>query len=108
MKNKYGLIINNQTICDSLIKITNQVYKLLPYREEGKNWELPLQTILVEVNGLFRLFPSLEKDLFPILCKLEGLNSIKSNDNFFFFRRMIFDVLNLINGVLTNVRTIDE
>lgn len=102
MNNKYNINIDEKTLCDNLVRITNQIYKLLPYREEGKNWELPLQTILVEVNGLFRLFPSLEKDLFPILCKLEGLNSLKGSeiDTYFFFRRVVFDTLNLVNKVL--------
>ena len=31
-----------------LQKATNRIFKLLPSREEGANWELPLQTLIEE------------------------------------------------------------
>ena len=37
-----GVIINKESIDFNLKRIINQVYKLLPMREEGRDWEKPL------------------------------------------------------------------
>ena len=42
MKIKYNLTIPDDTIHVFLKKVINQTYKLLPMREEGRNWEKPL------------------------------------------------------------------
>ena len=33
----------------NLKRLTNQIYKLLPSREEGLDWQLPLDTIIEEL-----------------------------------------------------------
>ena len=43
---KYNVDIDNSIIHDRLQNLINQTYKLLPSREEGTDWEKPLQTIL--------------------------------------------------------------
>jgi len=43
---KYNIDINNNAIVDRLQNLINQIYKLLPMREEGAEWEKPLDTIL--------------------------------------------------------------
>jgi hypothetical protein len=35
---KYDLYIENEAIKSNLMRLTNQVYKLLPLREEDGNW----------------------------------------------------------------------
>ena len=49
---KYNINIDNSTIHNRLQNLINQTYKLLPSREEGTNWEKPLQTILQELAGM--------------------------------------------------------
>ena len=51
----FGISINKSTIDNNLKRIINQVYKLLPLREEGKNWEKPLETLIEELAGLASL-----------------------------------------------------
>lgn len=53
---KYGLNIEKEAVQANLVRITNQVYKLLPIREEDKNWTKPLETIIEELAGMDRLF----------------------------------------------------
>ena len=43
--NKYNLEVSNETLIKSLKRIINLIYKLLPMREEGNDWEKPLETI---------------------------------------------------------------
>ena len=37
--------IDNKAIYSNLKKLTNQIYKLLPNREENVDWQSPLKTI---------------------------------------------------------------
>ena len=52
---KYNIEINNEIIYHRLQGLINQTYKLLPNREEGADWEKPLETIIEELAGVQRL-----------------------------------------------------
>ena len=93
----YKIDIDNKAIEVNLKRITNQVYKLLPSREEGLDWEKPLFTIIEELAGMNRMLIGQHYILFPLLCKLEGLFTLTQEDDFFLFRRVIFECLSLIN-----------
>lgn len=97
MITKYDAYIDNDAIVANLKRITNQVYKLLPSREEGADWEKPLFTLIEEISGMDRLLVGKHEILFPLLCKLEGLFILTGQDDFFLFRRTIFECLSLIN-----------
>ena len=101
---KYSLEIDKKAVVASLNRIVNQIYKLLPDREEGIDWEAPLETILAELSGMDRLLVGKHDILFPLLCKLEGLFILTQEEDFFLFRRTIFEALNLMSTVITNVR----
>ena len=69
----------------------------MPSREEGSDWEKPLSTIIEELAGMDRVLVGQHIILFPLLCKLEGLFVLIRPDDFFLFRRTIFECLSLIN-----------
>ena len=96
---KYECDLQTEAICANLKRITNQIYKLLPLREEGGNWEKPLLTIIEEMAGMSRLLFDQHETLFLLLCKLEGLFTLTEEDDFESYRRTIFDCLGLINGI---------
>lgn len=100
METKYGAFIENESIIQNLKRITNQVYKLLPSREEGLDWEKPLSTLIEEIAGMNRVLVGQHDILFPLLCKLEGLFSLNEKEDFFLFRRVIFECLNLISQMI--------
>ena len=93
---KYNIDIQDATVYSNLSRLTNQIYKLLPCREEGSDWEKPLATLMEEISGLFRLLPDHHKTLFPLLCKMEGLFTLEDDSMFFEYRRTIFECLNLM------------
>lgn len=99
MKIATGIDIKKEAIIEDLKKITNQTYKLLPNREENLDWETPLDTIIEEVSGMCQLLPNYHLILFSLLCKLEGLKSFTQEEDFFSYRRTIFDCLNLLSSV---------
>ena len=67
---KYGAEIDKSAIDKNLNRITNQIYKLLPSREEKSDWQKPLTTIIEELAGMDRLLFDQHEVLFPLLCKL--------------------------------------
>lgn len=93
---KYNTVLDNEAILINLKRITNQIYKLLPNREEGTDWEKPLTTLLEELTGMDRLLIGQHDLLFPLLCKLEGLFTLTKEEDFFLFRRTIFECLSLV------------
>jgi len=101
---KYDVEIENEVIIANLRRITNQVYKLLPSREEGSDWEKPLSTLQEELAGMNKLLFGQQDKFFSVLCKLEGLFELNQEEDFFLFRRTIFDCLGLINELTEGIR----
>ena len=99
MEIKYDVEIDNWVILNNIKKIINQIYRLLPSREEHSDWESPLNTIIVELCGMRSLLQIKEETFFILLCKLEGLYSLKEEADFFSYRRTIFECLSLCNSL---------
>lgn len=97
---KYGAIIQDSSVYFNLKRITNQVYKLLPSREEGLDWEKPLRTLIEELAGMDEILLDQHDILFPLLCKLEGLFSLQKKEDFDLYRRTIFECLGLISELM--------
>ena len=90
-----GADINKEAIAANFKRLTNQIYKLLPNREENIDWQTPLTTIIEEISGMDRLLSEQHEILFALLCKLNGLFDLTEEDDFFLYRRTIFECLNL-------------
>ncbi len=97
MVTKYNAEFENEAIGKNLERITNLTFKLLPNREEGNDWETPLQSLIIELAGMARLLD--QTSLFSLLCKMEGLQTLQSEDDFLKFRRTIFDCLNILQDI---------
>lgn len=93
---KYNIDIEEEAIKVNLHRLTNQIYKLLPIREEGGNWRRPLETILEELSGMDRLFLDQQSDVYKLACKLEGLFTLDTDDDFMIYRGVIFECLGII------------
>lgn len=94
---KYNIEIDNLAIEKNIKRLINQLYKLLPNREEGIDWEKPLSTVIEELTGMNNLFFDQQDIFFCLLCKLEGLFTLTKEEDFFLFRRTIFECLNLLS-----------
>ena len=96
---KYGLDIDKEAIKVSINRLTNQIYKLLPVREEGGDWTKPLATILEELAGMDRLFLDHQPNLYKLSCKLEGLYSLNDQSDFIVYRGVIFECLGILGDL---------
>lgn len=103
MMTKYGEQLDSKAVRDNLFRIGNQIFKLLPLREEEKDWEKPLSTVFLELLGMSSIFPE-QKDLVPLVCKLEGLKSEGSNIEFCEYRRTIFECCSLVDRLKEQCR----
>jgi len=91
---KYGKEFSPQDWALYLKKIKNDVFKLLPLREENLDWKKHLHTILIELNGLNSLIN--EYKLIGIISKLEALYQL---EEFYLYRKTIFEVLSALDGL---------
>ena len=96
---KYGVEVDNYAIELILKKITNQIYKLLPMREENGDWEKPLETIMEELAGMDRMLGNQVETFASLLFKLEGLFSLVQEDDFQLYRRTIFECLSICGSL---------
>lgn len=95
---KYNVDIQKEAILKNIDRITNQIFKLLPSREEGSDWQTPLKNLIYEIAGMAELLKD-HTDLFPLLCKMESLLTLTEEDNFLSYRKIIFECLGLINNI---------
>lgn len=89
---KYEIEFSQETIQKIIRRLTNQLWKLIPMRENDEDWYKQLQTVTLEIAGLNELFIS--PTFLQLLSKLEGLQ-IKEV-NFELYRKTIFECINIL------------
>ena len=94
--NKYDLEFSKEVINKNVMRLTNQVWKLIPMRENEEDWQKQLETVLLEIVGLDEIF-SHKVEYLQILSKLEGLK-IEKDVDFQFFRKTVFEIITLLAG----------
>ena len=90
---KYDVKFPEETISKNITRLTNQMWKLIPMRENEENWEKQLETVIVEIVGLNEIFVMCPTFL-QLLSKLEGLRVKEMN--FELYRKTVFECINLI------------
>lgn len=90
---KYNIKFPEETISKNITRLTNQMWKLIPMRENEENWEKQLETVIVEIVGLNEIFVMCPTFL-QLLSKLEGLRVKEMN--FELYRKTVFECINLI------------
>lgn len=105
---KYDVPIEEEDFSINIKRIINQLYKLLPMREQGKDWKKPLETLIQELCGMKRLIEGQDSLFFMIICKMEGLFDLTDDDkDMSLYRRIIFECLGLLNSLDKNVTKIE-
>ena len=90
---KYDLKFPEETISKNITRLTNQMWKLIPMRENEENQKKQLETVIIEVVGLNEIFIMCPTFL-QLLSKLEGLRV--KDMNFELYRKTVFECINLI------------
>ena len=90
---------NTELVQTDLRRLINQIWKLLPMRENEENWQKQLYTVLNELHGLHKLFGD-QLDFLILLSKLEGLTQV---DNFMSYRLIVFSSISLLTELTNNL-----
>lgn len=97
---KYNINFPMDTVDQDLKRLINQLWKLIPMRENREDWETHLKTMLEEISGLVRIYKDKVEGLI-LLSKLEGLTSDVCND-FMIYRKTVFRCIDLLTQVVRN------
>lgn len=84
-----------------LRRLVNQIWKLLPMRENKEDWLKQLNSVLNELYGLHEMFGD-QLQLLILLSRLEGL---KTEPDFMTYRVTVF---NCISSLIEEINKINE
>lgn len=94
---KYGFNVNKNIINTNINRLTNQIWKLIPMRENNEDWQKQLDTVIIQIIGMYTIFLYDPKFL-ELLSKLEGIDQIEIS--FETYRKTVFECINLIQGLI--------
>lgn len=97
MITKYGFEFSQEELHKEIIRLTNQLWKLIPMRENGEEWDKQLDTVIIDIAGKNEIFIH-NSQFLQLLSKLEGLKVVDVEFNI--YRKTVFECINLLNEKL--------
>ena len=99
LQTKYGFEISNEDFNKNIIRLTNQLWKLIPMKEHEEDWLKQLDTVSIEIAGMNSLIETEHTSQFlQLLFKLEGLKE-KQDIDFEIYRKTVFETINILQGM---------
>ena len=95
---KHDIDFPLETKEQDLKRLINQLWKLIPMRENEEDWINHLNTMIEEISGLVEIYKNKVEGLI-LLSKLEGLTSEVCND-FMIYRKTVFRCIDLLAQVI--------
>ncbi len=90
---------NDDVIEKNILRLINQLWKLIPMREEEEDWEKQLNTVIIEIAGLGEIFNQ-DPHFLQLLMKLNGLKQVETD--FSLYRKTVFESIGLLRGCIKN------
>ena len=91
---KYLYDFTEESIKKEITRLTNQLWKLIPMRENEEDWEKQLDTVTLELAGMNEVL-IINPTLMSLLSKLEGLR-IQKDIPFTLYRKTVFESISLL------------
>lgn len=96
LQTKYNFDFPSEVIAKNVSRLTDQLWKLIPMRENDEDWKKQLNTVILEISGLSEIF--LHNPLFlQLLAKLEGI--LVEETTFSLYRKTVFECISLVQGM---------
>lgn len=89
---RFNIHFPKEVVSKNVQRLSNQIWKCIPMRENDEDWKKQLDTVEIELVGLNEMFMS--QQFLQLLSKLEGLR-IKDT-TFELYRKTIFEILSLL------------
>ena len=93
--NKYEIDIREEDVKRNIQRLTNQLWKLIPMRENNEDWVRQLDTVIIEIAGLNEIF--MNPQFLQLLSKLEGLKIQETG--FELYRKTVFECISLLQDL---------
>lgn len=94
MITKYNFGFSNEEINKEIVRLINQLWKLIPMRENNEDWHKQLETVIIDIAGKNEIF-IYNSQFLQLLSKLEGLRV--TDVEFDIYRKTIFECINLLH-----------
>ena len=88
------IIIPDSVVTSDVNRLTNQLWKLIPMRENQENWPDHLDSLVVELAGLNELSSNTSEKFLILLSKLKGLRV--EDTVFTVYRKTVFECISLL------------
>ena len=95
--NKYSIVFqaDEEVVRSYMKRLINQIWKLIPMRENNENWKYQLDLVLIELVGFQKIFEQI--DILTPITKLEGLKYQETT--FRQYRSEIFSIIDILGGI---------
>ena len=94
---KYNFEFTKSAMQANINRLTNQLWKLIPMRENGENWNSHLAALMVELIGLGEIYNNTPVFI-SLLSKLEGIQ--KAETEFLIYRKVVFESISLLREIV--------
>ena len=94
MITKYHTDISDEVMEKNIVRLTNQLWKLIPMRENKEDWLSHLNYLIVELAGLNELCSNTDEKFLILLSKLKGLQI--EDTTFHVYRKTVFECISLL------------
>lgn len=88
------VIIPHSALENNLNRLTNQMWKLIPMRENKENWLAQLDLVINELLGIKDVYMVADEHFLILLTKLRGLQD--SDIGFDSYRNTVFKCISLL------------
>lgn len=95
---RFNIHFPKEVVSQDIQRLSNQIWKCIPMRENNEDWKKQLDTVELEIVGLNEIFMS--QHFLQLLSKLEGLRIQETS--FEFYRKTIFESLSLLQELNLN------
>lgn len=77
------------------VRLTNQIFKLLPMYENEEDWARQQETIILELHGYNDMFQN-NPGFMVLIAKLHALNHAEDKIQ---FRKIVFEAITELKGI---------
>lgn len=88
------IVIPTAVVISDVNRLTNQLWKLIPMRENQENWLMHLDSLIIELAGLNGLSSNADEKFLILLSKLKGLKI--EDTTFQIYRKTVFECISLL------------
>lgn len=93
---KYNFAFTEEAFSKNIGRLINQLWKLIPMRENKENWKQHLTSLNLELVGLSKLYNNSVLYI-SLLSKIEGLLSVETE--FPVYRKVVFELISLLKDI---------